>query len=308
MKNQSISQSINQSIISLAAIMKNEGYILLEWISYYQALGFDQIVIYDDNSTDGTTELLSALHMLGIVTHKKISPYFENRQRIAYNLEVKNTNADWTFFFDADEFLVLEEDNIHNFVNTFPKDAGQICINWKTFGTSGYSERPNGFAVSHYIHCAKLDYKYNAFIKSGIKTEAAIQYYAHRGVIAENYKTYHSSGVEIVQFPNNEAKFIPANYTKAQLNHLITRSSEDFISRRARGDVAHQQKELGEKSRDDFLVFNSLYNDIDRRYQKFHQKHLYYAMALAEKLILANVKSPYLDYFCRLLPIEYLSK
>lgn len=39
---------------AVCMIVKNEEYRIKEWICYHKALGFDSIIIFDNNSTDRT--------------------------------------------------------------------------------------------------------------------------------------------------------------------------------------------------------------------------------------------------------------
>lgn len=51
--------------IGLIGIVKNEGPYLIDWIGWHRALGIGPIAIGDNVSTDGSSELLEALHDLG---------------------------------------------------------------------------------------------------------------------------------------------------------------------------------------------------------------------------------------------------
>ncbi|HSF91360.1 MAG TPA: glycosyltransferase family 2 protein, partial [Paracoccaceae bacterium] len=51
--------------------MKNEGPFIPEWVAYHRAIGFTDIIICSNDSTDGTTELLDALDAGGYIKHFK---------------------------------------------------------------------------------------------------------------------------------------------------------------------------------------------------------------------------------------------
>ena len=38
--------------------MRDEGLVILEWVAHYRALGFDTIVVYTNDNTDGSDDLL----------------------------------------------------------------------------------------------------------------------------------------------------------------------------------------------------------------------------------------------------------
>ena len=52
----------------MVAIAKDEGVYLHEWIAYHRLVGFDEVLVYDHESTDGSTELLAELAGRGMVT------------------------------------------------------------------------------------------------------------------------------------------------------------------------------------------------------------------------------------------------
>lgn len=50
---------------------KDFGRFLPEWIAYHYAAGIDEIQVYDDDSVDGTEEILQPFMEAGIVTYHK---------------------------------------------------------------------------------------------------------------------------------------------------------------------------------------------------------------------------------------------
>ncbi|GMA79670.1 hypothetical protein GCM10025880_60870 [Methylorubrum aminovorans] len=47
--------------VTLVAIARNEGTYLVEWLAHHLAIGFDRIVVYDNESQDDTRALFKAL-------------------------------------------------------------------------------------------------------------------------------------------------------------------------------------------------------------------------------------------------------
>ena len=97
--------------IALCTIVRNEIRSLVEWLAHHKALGFTEVVIYDNDSTDGTTDVLRALDEAGELVHLPWPHSVGARpQRLAYEHARQHSDADWIAFFDADEFLVLHHD------------------------------------------------------------------------------------------------------------------------------------------------------------------------------------------------------
>ena len=124
--------------------MKDEGPFILEWIAHHRAIGFDQIIVYTNNCTDGTVRLLKGLEASGWCTHRgNRVREGENAQPRAYT-RLSNTDllddSDWVMVLDADEFL-----NIHlgsgmlaDLINEMDPDANILALNWRVFGDSNH--------------------------------------------------------------------------------------------------------------------------------------------------------------------------
>ena len=50
--------------------MKDEGPFILEWIAHHRAIGFEQIIVFTNDCTDGTVRLLKSLEEQGYCTHR----------------------------------------------------------------------------------------------------------------------------------------------------------------------------------------------------------------------------------------------
>ncbi|CAM5221105.1 glycosyltransferase family 2 protein [Alishewanella longhuensis] len=104
--------------IAVAAIFKNERPYVLEWVAYHRLMGADQIIIADNFSDDGTSQLLEALHLAGIIIR---IPYprvgEEGPQAGAYNTVLRDFGSrfDLIAFIDADEFIVGANPDINPF-------------------------------------------------------------------------------------------------------------------------------------------------------------------------------------------------
>ena len=95
--------------LAMAAIFKNEGPYILEWVAHHRALGIERFFIADNDSSDETTATLAALACAGIVEHLPFpSEPGLPPQPAAYDAILRRyrDEADWIAFLDADEFLV----------------------------------------------------------------------------------------------------------------------------------------------------------------------------------------------------------
>jgi FkbM family methyltransferase len=124
----------------VCAIARNEGVYLHEWIAYHRVIGFDEVVVYDHESTDGSSELLDDLAGQGLVTRVPWSvPDDVSPQRSAYEDAIARYRGrlEWMGFFDVDEFLVLvRHETIGDFLDEYA-DRDAIAVNWRLLGSGG---------------------------------------------------------------------------------------------------------------------------------------------------------------------------
>ena len=112
--------------VALVCVAKNEENYIQEWIDYHLKLGFDDIIIYQ-NDWEYTIEQTN-------VFTKQVNG--KGIQTIIYNDCIKENIGvyDWLAFFDCDEFLVLKKhDNVKSFLHDY-NEHNAIGINWVLFG------------------------------------------------------------------------------------------------------------------------------------------------------------------------------
>lgn len=125
---------------TLVAIMKDERPYVVEWVAYHRVIGFDRILIYSNDCSDGTDVLLDRMSAAGLVTHRRwpsrpgLSP-----QIAAYGDAIGAIGTHWVMFLDADEFLCLRRDaGLADLLGRFDADVSAIAVNWRLFGSSGH--------------------------------------------------------------------------------------------------------------------------------------------------------------------------
>ena len=97
--------------VYLSTIAKNEFQYIKEFVQHHLNLGFDQVIIYDNNNQDGehydkilAQEIAQNKVQLIDVRGRK------NYQNLSYkDAYTQHKNEDgWIFFLDVDEFLCLD--------------------------------------------------------------------------------------------------------------------------------------------------------------------------------------------------------
>jgi Glycosyl transferase family 2 len=68
--------------IALCGIVKDEMQAIVEWLAHCKALGFTDFLIYDNECTDGTGEVLRALDAAGELIHANTHLHDQRRERL----------------------------------------------------------------------------------------------------------------------------------------------------------------------------------------------------------------------------------
>ncbi len=287
--------------VLLCAIAKNEAAYLVEWIAYHKFIvGFDEVLIYENDSTDNSRLILEKLDKLGICQYK-LWPRSQGivPQRSAYNdaIQTYNQSYQWVCFLDLDEFLVLKNFNsIQDCIQSFENKADSILINWLMFGSSGHSTYSPEPVIQQFTKCADYSSPIHKHMKSISKIDSIEVLDIHIPRLKPNYKYFHIDGKELHFGADPTGEHIKnqgyVNHKPAQINHYQSKSLEEYKCRKLKGratvDERSPQSHLKPGDFDrmnsycnqienlDILATISTLNDkIDFIYQSLEEKEVY---------------------------------
>lgn len=121
----------------ICCIAKLENNYLREWVEWYKNIGVTNICLYDNNDIDGEhfDDVIGDYIDSGFVIVKDIRGMSQMQlpcYQSCYD-EYKDV-YDWFGFFDADEYLEIENGLINDFLNRKEfEDTGAIRVCWKNF-------------------------------------------------------------------------------------------------------------------------------------------------------------------------------
>lgn len=247
----------------LFSAVKNEAPFLLEWIAYHKAIGFGRIVIFSNDSEDGTTELLEALAKAGEIEHfphqvpEGASPQ-GNAARIANEAGLIG-KGDWVLWLDADEFLAINTGNglLENLIAALG-DKIALLIPWRVFGDGGNERFPGRFVSPDFASCSRRKFPGNfeakTLFRMGREFAGLAQSGIHRPLVArgaridpERIVTASGSGLDLAEPVNSKwlagedfpkSRLVSKSehgYRMAQINHYCVRTPEHFVLKRMRG-------------------------------------------------------------------------
>ena len=228
--------------LSVAAIAKNEGPYIKEWIEYHKLAGVERFYFYENGSTDNTREVLEPYIQEGSVIYN----YCEGKclQNFVYADAIYKYKhqTQWLAIIDLDEFIVpVEKNNIKDFLKDY-ENYPAVGINWVMFDSNGHKSLKSrgGGVLSADFTRVLLNYnvKENCHIKSvvnprkvlGVCSPHHFIYKNHQFAVTEHYKKifglftdYHSSD-------------------KIRINHYYCKSAEEYIKKTERGNADNENK------------------------------------------------------------------
>ncbi len=246
----------------IVGCMKNEAPYIIEWVAYHRAMGVDNFLIYTNDCTDGTDEVLGRLQEMGIVQHRNNDNWKGNSpQQHALNQALKEPvikNADWIIHIDVDEFMNVRTGNgtLDDFFAAVP-DATNVAMTWRLFGHNGVTQLKDEFVIDQFDACAPK-YCPKPHTVWGFKTMfrnigAYAKISCHRpNKLDEKFegkvKWVNGSGQDMTRdAAHNGWRSSKKNvgYDLLQLNHYALRSAESFLIKRQRGRALHVDRSIG---------------------------------------------------------------
>lgn len=217
---------------------KNENAYIIEFINHYLKLGFDKIIICDNNDNDSLDDLLKDYVERGEVTIYNCRG-FDSFQVQFYSMFCKEGNYKWCAYFDCDEFLELGVySNIKDYLAT---KENEICIsfNWMMFNSNGEgSQRPGDVQERFPLPTSPIGlFTENVFLKSIVRG----------GDTFKNGCWFNGSHVPMVEgmyrrsvggyydvYSDTHQSF-PPRYKEGYIKHYYTKSLEEWIGKSNRG-------------------------------------------------------------------------
>lgn len=241
--------------VCICAIGKNENFYIQEFINYYKEIGYNKIILYDNNDIDderfdniikndidnGFVSIINYRGMRGMNINPQLKAYKDCYEK--YNLKY-----DWLSFFDIDEYLELipKSLNIQSFLNNEKFiNCQNIKINWVYYINNNSLYYENKSLIER-VNIPNFNLPVNYLIKSTVRGKLPINYWS----LAENphtslnkFNTCSSSG-KIIDYKSPYNK--PPEFKFAFLKHLQYKSFEEYCLKIKRGRPIQQYQSYRE--------------------------------------------------------------
>lgn len=231
--------------LAIGAIFKNEGRYILEWVAYHRVIGVDHFFIADNNSSDGSSEILANLHAAGIITHIPFPGVPNKPPQLTAYAEIMRRyrrRADWMAFIDADEYLLPTdgERSIRPLIEEMHRrpEIGAIGVNWATYGSSGLQEATDDLVIERFSGRGKDEWGTNLHVKSIVRTAAwaGVLGTPHVFALRSHYKIVHPTGEDLFDHPQRGSGLSRKRvWNRLRINHYVIKSKREFEEKRQRG-------------------------------------------------------------------------
>lgn len=246
----------------IVGCMKNEAPYIVEWIAYHRMIGVDNFLIYTNDCTDGTAEILDRLQEMGVVQHRDNTQWKGNSpQQSALNKSLKEPliqTAEWVIHIDVDEFMNIRCGNgrLDDFLEVVP-DATNVAMTWRLFGHNGVTELKDDLVIDQFDDAAPK-YCPKPHTAWGFKTMTK-NIGAYGKLSCHRPNKLDEEHREAVQWVNGSGQVMTEKYKDngwrsdlktigydlLQLNHYALRSAESFLIKRQRGRALHVDRSIG---------------------------------------------------------------
>ena len=247
-----INNNRSKTKVCLCCAAKRENLYISEFVNHYKNLGYNNIIIYDNNDIDGERfeEVIPDQINSGFVKIVNFRSYRgkkDDTQLDAYYDCYKrfNSQCNWISFFDIDEFLYInpvdgKDLTIQEFLDLpVYNHCESIKINWKSYSDSEKLYYENKPVTQRFTQFSRFRYEFGnvkSTIRTNITRDLRRSNSAHS--LFSNIRGCVSSGKrKTIDFFN-----YPPNYKGAFINHYVTKTISEYCNKIKRGDVKKTYK------------------------------------------------------------------
>ena len=222
--------------VAICTMARKENLYIKEYVDYHLKIGFDHIFIFDDNEpgTENISDIINDSYN-EYVTIYDYSTIIHD-QKVAFTLcyEMNKYKYDWILMNDIDEFLVIRNDTLKNYLSNIRfKKCDFIKFHWMLSTDNDLIHYDNRSLLERF----KGPYRKNTHIKTMVKGGIDdIQFDIHTPFISPHRNISCNNIGQI--YKNKEILFqdvFDINVEKAFMIHFKYKSTEEYINKYKRG-------------------------------------------------------------------------
>lgn len=229
--------------IAACVIVKNEADGILEWSAYHHLLGFDAIILVDDQSSDKTIAQARKLEQHCEIIVLPYQRGLGDTQMSTYQriCRTYRSEFDWIAFIDADEFIFCPgQTSIRPWLAA--QTGAAIVLPWLFFGSSSHVEKPSGLVLEAYTHRAEFDkFPPQKHVKTIVRPGNVTRCLNPHSFEVKG-DTLSPDGTPVGWSQTVGILENYDNYQSWRLNHYFTKSQENWNIRLSRGQLGPHTK------------------------------------------------------------------
>ncbi len=235
--------------------VKNEAAFFLEWLAWNQLIGFTDFFVFQNDSTDGTKELLQLLDEKGLINFiDNDGTRFASPQRFSYRQASQSElfhSVEWAMALDVDEFPVINAGNgtLPSLLSSYPEDVDEIRLNWRNFANNGHVSLSPDLVTERFTSCIpRADQKsFRIPTKTLFRTSVFSRFGVHapKDPQKADWNSYDGSGNAIDNPKEAGVGIVDADGQKyASVYHYIVKDIASFTLKCDRGKSGHVNREM----------------------------------------------------------------
>ena len=239
--------------------MKNEAPYILDWVAYHLWVGITHFLVYTNDCSDQTNEILDALSARGLVTRvdNPVQPG-ERPQRVALAMAEKHprvTEADAYVVMDVDEYMTIHtgQGQLRDLFDAC-YDPDMISMTWRFFGHDNVHDMVDQPVPLQFTRAAPemarkphQNWGFKTIVRKGAPF-ARIGVHRPLDATGEMPRWTNGSGRQLSDSYRDDgwrSNKDTIGYDLVTLNHYATRSVDGFLVKRDRGRTNHINRDQG---------------------------------------------------------------
>ena len=224
----------NNSKNLLCTIGKNENLYAKEFVEYYYALGFDKIIIFDNNDFNGenfydvlknyiSQKIVDIINVRGLKYIQVPSFYYCYKKNMYL--------YDWIAFFDFDEYLFIENKlGIKNYLSNNFKNCQSILFNWYEYNDNDLLRYDNRTLNKRFNTLKSVSNMTKFMVRGNLNDFLIFSLHLPSNI---NYCNSKGEVYKPTSFKNLPREF----NSKAYIKHFRTKTAEEYCNKLLRGDA-----------------------------------------------------------------------
>lgn len=252
----------------ICTVAKDEEDYLDEWITHHLNIGFDFLVIYDNNDNNKQEEICKKYNNVLSIKIK----FLKNLQFKAYNHFLKNIGSEFEYiaFIDLDEFIVFNPNQPIQNIKDFVKHD-YYHLSWKIMDDNDLVYKDNRPLLERFTRELKWNnfghysFPVNYHVKSLIKYNDKLVC-EHPHFFSCDYKCYNCNNVQV----NGKSPFMEPNYDVCYVKHFYTKTAEEYYKYK----MPKARCDIDTKNYYDMTIFFKYNTFTEEKYHVLKGEHI----------------------------------